>query len=164
MRHKRIAITTAALSILVLMYCWTLLVPTARGAEPEATIPSGTIITEQNWQQYKQFMNPGLQAMWAGTYEWKLGPNFQMVVGPTMHYESPSQFKKYTEQYSGQVRIETLPDGRHILKNYVAGLPFPNPQEPMKGWKILANDWFAYVPAVICNDSVVKYPATGWGM
>jgi hypothetical protein len=33
-------------------------------------------------------------------------------------------------------------------------MPFPNPQEPMKGWKILANDWFAYVPYIICNDSV----------
>ncbi len=130
------------------------LLSSARAADSEAGIPPETVITEQNWEQYKQFMTPGLQSMWAGTYGWKLGPNFQMVVGPTQHYPSPPQFKKYTEQYASQVRIETLPDGRHILKNYVAGLPFPNPQEPMKGWKILANDWFAYVPAVICNDSV----------
>ena len=34
----------------------------------------------------------------------------------------------------------------------------PSPVPPFlvlkKGWKILANDWFAYVPYIICNDSV----------
>src|SRR5277367_1466592 len=118
-----------------------------------ASIPPGTIITEQNWQNYKQFMNPGLQDLWAGTYDWKMGPNVQMVIGPTMHYPEPPTYQKYTEEYAGQVKIQTLPDGRHTLVGYVAGLPFPNPQEPMKGWKILANDWYAYVPEIICNDT-----------
>lgn len=127
--------------------------PAACAESAAASIPPGTVITQQNWQQYKDFMNPGLQGMWAGTYGWKFPPDFQMPIGPTRHYPPPPQFLKYTEQYSPQVRIETLPNGRHILQNYVAGLPFPNPQEPMKGWKILANDWYAYVPAVICNDS-----------
>jgi len=130
------------------------IVPSARAAENEATIPVSTVITEKNWEQYKGFMNPGLQALWAGTYEWKLGPQFSMEIGPTHHYEWPATYKKLTEEYSGKVQIQTLPDGRHILQNYVAGMPFPNPQEPMKGWKILANDWFAYVPYLICNDSV----------
>ena len=128
--------------------------PIARAAGPEAGIPPGTVITQQNWQQYKDFMTPSMQSMWAGTYEWKFSPQYQMVVGPTRHYPPPPQFQKYTEQYASQVQIETLPDGRHILKNYLAGLPFPNPQDPMKGWKILANDWFAYVPKIICNDTV----------
>jgi len=128
-----------------------------RAADDESSavaIPPGTVITEQNWQNYKQFMNPGLQDLWAGTYDWKMGPNVQMVIGPTMHYPEPPTYAKYTEEYAGQVKIQTLPDGRHILVGYVAGLPFPNPEEPMKGWKILANDWYAYVPYVICNDSV----------
>jgi hypothetical protein len=118
-----------------------------------ASIPPGTIITEQNWKNYSQFMNPGLQDLWAGTYTWSLGPQFQMVIGPTMHYPEPPTYEKYTEEYSSQVKIATLPDGRHTLVGYVAGLPFPNPQEPMKGWKILANDWYAYVPEIICNDT-----------
>jgi len=116
-------------------------------------IPPGTVITEQNWQQYKQYMTPGLQYLWAGTYTWKFGPNVQFVIGPTMHYPNPPEYIKNTEKYSGQVKIGTLPDGRHVLQNYVAGLPFPNPADPMKGWKILANDWYAYVPHVICNDA-----------
>src|SRR5260370_14169 len=127
--------------------------PAACAESAAVSIPPGTVITQQNWQQYKDFMNPALQGMWAGTYGWKFPPDFQMPIGPTRHYPPPPQFLKYTEQYSSQVRIETLPNGRHILQNYVAGLPFPNPQEPMKGWKILANNWYAYVPAVICNDS-----------
>jgi hypothetical protein len=119
------------------------------------TIPPGTVLTQENWQQYKAFMPTALQGMWEGTFGgWKFPPDFQMPVGATHHYPPPPQFLKYTEQYSPQVRIVTLPNGRHILQNYVAGLPFPNPQEPMKGWKILANDWYAYVPAIICNDSV----------
>ena len=125
----------------------------AYAAESEAPIPPGTVITEQNWQQYKEYMTPGLQYLWAGTYTWKLGPNVQFVIGPTQHYPEPPIYQKYTEQYASQVKIETLPDGRHMLQGYVAGLPFPNPQDPMKGWKILANDWYAYVPHIICNDA-----------
>lgn len=125
----------------------------AYAAESEAPIPPGTIITEKNWQQYKEYMTPGLQYLWAGTYTWKLGPNVQFVIGPTQHYPEPPTFQKYTEEYSSRVKIQTLPDGRHILLGYVSGLPFPNPQEPMKGWKILANDWYAYVPYIICNDT-----------
>ncbi len=153
MTRGRLVFISTVLGTAIFILGSVMLPANARAAGSEAAIPPGTVITEANWQQYKGFMTPSMQAMWAGTYDWKFGPNYQMVVGETMHYDSPPQFKKYTEQYSGQVQIETLPDGRHILKNYVAGLPFPNPQEPMKGWKILANDWFAYVPAVICNDS-----------
>ncbi|HUY18772.1 MAG TPA: DUF1329 domain-containing protein [Candidatus Binataceae bacterium] len=136
----------------VLIACATLL-PVAQAAESESGIAPGTIITEKNWQQYKQFMTPGLQYLWAGTYTWKLGPNVQFVVGPTQHYPEPPTYEKYTEEYASKVGIKTLPDGRHILLNYVAGLPFPKPQDPMKGWKILANDWYAYVPHIICNDA-----------
>jgi hypothetical protein len=143
---SKIGLLVATIMLIVPLTC-----QTARSQE--GTIPPGTVITEQNWEQYKQFMNPGLQALWAGTYTWKLGPDFRMEIGPTHHYPPPPTYAKYTEEYSSKVKIETLPDGRHILKDYVAGLPFPNPQEPMKGWKILANDWYAYVPAIICNDS-----------
>ncbi|MBF6568663.1 MAG: DUF1329 domain-containing protein [Candidatus Binataceae bacterium] len=126
----------------------------AQAAESEMDpIPPGTVITEKNWAQYKQYMTPGLQALWAGTYTWSLGPQYQMTIDSTHHYPTSPTYAKYTEEYSKNVQIETLPNGRHILKNYVAGLPFPNAQEPMKGWKILANDWYAYVPHVICNDT-----------
>jgi hypothetical protein len=35
-----------------------------------------------------------------------------------------------------------------MLTNYNRGTPFPNPQGPHKGWKILANIFFAYAPAL----------------
>jgi hypothetical protein len=35
--------------------------------------------------------------------------------------------------------------------NYHGGVPFPNPTEPYKGWKALANVYFAYVPAMYFN-------------
>src|SRR2546428_7635478 len=30
--------------------------------------------------------------------------------------------------------------------NYHGGIPFPNPAEPHKGWKTLANVWYRYIP------------------
>jgi hypothetical protein len=36
-----------------------------------------------------------------------------------------------------------------LLKNYHGGTPFPNPQEPKKGWKVLANVFYAFVPAMV---------------
>ncbi|MGH7907952.1 MAG: DUF1329 domain-containing protein, partial [Candidatus Binataceae bacterium] len=34
---------------------------------------------------------------------------------------------------------------------YVAGMPFPNLAEPMKGWKVLVNLWYGYNPAIYCD-------------
>jgi hypothetical protein len=51
-----------------------------------------------------------------------------------------------------------MPDGHMNLANYVAGMPFPNPQEPDKGYKILANVWFPGGPYLL-----VLSPATGLG-
>ena len=135
MTRGRLVFISTVLGAAIFILGSTMLPASAKAAGSEAAIPPGTVITEANWQQYKGYMTPSMQAMWAGTYDWKFGPNYRMVVGETMHYDSPPQFKKYTEQYSGQVQIETLPDGRHVLKNYVAGLPFPIPQEQMKGGK-----------------------------
>jgi hypothetical protein len=50
-----------------------------------------------------------------------------------------------TERYGSQTQVVALPDGTFDLKNHVGGLPFPNPSEPYKGWKILANQRFGTV-------------------
>jgi hypothetical protein len=121
------------------------------GAQGEGAIPDGTTITMQNWQQYKQFIPSGMQEFFKGTYFWKLPPDFQMVVGPTHHYEPPQAFQEYTKKYSGQVGIQTAPDGKHILTGYVSGSPFPNPTDPMKGWKILVDLWYQYYPEIFCT-------------
>ncbi|MGH7837309.1 MAG: DUF1329 domain-containing protein [Candidatus Binataceae bacterium] len=110
-------------------------------------IPPGTVINLQNWQQYQGYMTDGMQALFAGAYHWKFPPDFELVIEPTKPYPAGSrEYIDNTEKYASQVRIDSLPDGGHNLANYTAGLPFPNPKEPLKGWKILVNNWFAYQP------------------
>jgi hypothetical protein len=128
----------------------------ARAAQDEG-IPPGTVITPQNWQNYKRFMPYGLQALFGGKYFWKFPADFQMQVGPTQHYSPPPAYQEYTKKYSGQVRIVSLPDGGHSLTGYVAGEPFPNPTEPMKGYKILANVWYTWIPYLQCNAHLELY-------
>jgi len=128
-----------------------------RAVAQEGTIPVGTVITMQNWQQYQQFMPHGMQELAKGTYFWKLPPDFQLVVGPTHHYAPPVTFQQYTEKYSGLVKIGDGPGGKHLLTGYVAGWPFPNPAEPMKGWKILVNLWYGYTPKILCTPHAHLY-------
>jgi len=59
-----------------------------RGAS-EDSIPPGTTVTTQNWRQYKQFMPDGMQALFAGTYFWKMPADLRMEVEPTGHYPLP---------------------------------------------------------------------------
>jgi hypothetical protein len=118
--------------------------PSADGAaEP---IPPGTTIDMQNWQQYRQFMPDGMVALFEGKYAWKMPPDVKLEVGPTVIHPLPRTYLTATEKYAGQVQLQELPDGGLTLRNYQGGAPFPNPQEPHKGWKILANLWYRYTP------------------
>jgi len=143
-------VRTQRLSIAVLLAAFFIFSGTA-WAQGEGAIPDGTVITMQNWQQYKQYIPTGMQEFIKGTYFWKLPSDFQIVVGPTHHYAPPASFMEYTRKYADQVKIVTAPDGKHILEGYVSGYPFPNPSDPMKGWKILVNLWYGYNPAIVCT-------------
>jgi Protein of unknown function (DUF1329) len=112
-------------------------------AEP---IPPGTTINMQNWQQYRQFMPDGMAALFEGKYAWKMPSDVALEVGPTVIHPLPRNYLAATEKYAGQVQLQELPDGGLTLRNYQGGVPFPNPQEPHKGWKILANLWYRYMP------------------
>jgi hypothetical protein len=116
-----------------------------------ASIPPGTTITAQNWTQYKDFMPNGMVGFFAGTYPWKMPSDVQMVVGPTIIHPLPKGYVEATEKYSSQVRIVELADDGLTLANYQGGTPFPNPAEPHKGWKILANLWYRYLPHLIVD-------------
>ncbi|MGH7905339.1 MAG: DUF1329 domain-containing protein [Candidatus Binataceae bacterium] len=116
-------------------------------------IPPGTVITPQNWQKYKQFMTDGLQMLFADKFRWQFPADYQMVVGPTGDYQLPATFLEQTKKYSGQVKIVNLPDGRHNITGYVGGIPFPNPEAPLKGWKLLIDDWYDYAPYLLCADT-----------
>jgi Protein of unknown function (DUF1329) len=105
----------------------------------EGDIPIGTKITTKNWEQYKAFLPLGMQKLFAGIYYWKIPPEAVLEVAPAIHDFLLKSWIERTEKYSGQVSVEVLPNGHYVLKNYHGGSPFPNPQEPNKGWKVLAN-------------------------
>jgi hypothetical protein len=100
----------------------------------------------QNWQQYRQFMPDGMAALFEGKYSWKMPPEVALEVGPTIIHPLPRNYLAATEKYAGQVQVQELPGGGLTLRNYHGGIPFPNPGEPHKGWKILADSWYRYVP------------------
>jgi Protein of unknown function (DUF1329) len=119
------------------------------------SVPDGTVITMQNWQNYRQFMPDGMAAFFEGRYFWKMPADVQMPVGPTIIHPLPSGYMEATEKYSAQVKVVELPDGGLTLSGYNGGIPFPQPDEPHKGWKILANLWFRYTPHITVNTKGV---------
>lgn len=125
----------------------------AAAAPDPAAIPPGTRITMQNWSQYRQFMPDGMVDLFVGKYSWKMPADVAMEIGPTVIHPLPKTYLDATEKYRGQTQIVELPDGGLTLANYHGGLPFPGPEEPHKGWKILANFWYRYFPHIVVNDS-----------
>jgi hypothetical protein len=115
-------------------------------------IPPGTTINMQNWQQYRQFMPDGMAALFEGQYAWKMPPDVTLEIGPTAIHPLPRNYLAVTEKYAGQVQLQELADGGLTLHNYQGGIPFPNPQEPHKGWKILANLWYRYTPYLAADS------------
>ena len=116
-----------------------------------ASIAPGTVITMANWRQYRDFMPDGLIALFEGKYFWKMPPAIQIEIAPTEIHPLPKNYLAATEKYAGQVRIVELPDGGLNLQNYMGGIPFPNPQEPHKGWKVMLNLWFRYMPNLLVD-------------
>ncbi|MGH7934252.1 MAG: DUF1329 domain-containing protein [Candidatus Binataceae bacterium] len=111
-----------------------------------ATIPAGTVITKQNWQQYKQFFSDGEIYFWEGSGFWKMPDDVEMHVGKPHQFTFPRAFVEANEKYGGQTRLLREPDGRFKLENYVAGFPFPNPSGPDMGTEIAANVTYRLQP------------------
>jgi hypothetical protein len=121
-------------------------------SEHQPDLPVGTKITTQNWQQYKGFLPLGMGELFSGKYFWKIPADAELEVGPTVHDFLPKSWVEATEKYGSQTSVEVLPNGHYVMHNYHGGTPFPNPQEPNKGWKILSNVFYAYVPAIYVNS------------
>ncbi|MBE3602836.1 DUF1329 domain-containing protein [bacterium] len=117
----------------------------------QGSIPEGTTITMSNWQQYKQFMPLGMIKLFQGVYNWKMPQDVSMTVGPMTEGGVPSTWVAATEKYGPQTSFKILPNGHYLLENYHGGTPFPNPQDPQKGWKIMVNAYYAFVPALYVN-------------
>ena len=113
--------------------------------------PVGTTITMANWQQYKSVMPLGMIKLFEGTYGWKMPADVQMPIGPARYGIIPRTWVEATEKYGSQTQVEVLPNGHYRIKNYYGGTPFPNPTEPNKGWKILANNFWFVRPALYVN-------------
>ncbi|MGH7932522.1 MAG: DUF1329 domain-containing protein [Candidatus Binataceae bacterium] len=105
----------------------------------------------QTWRQYKQFMPDGMVALFEGKYFWKIPADVEMEVGPTITHPLPRGYQAATEKYAAQVRRAHQPDGETELIGYHGGQPFPNPSGTDKGWEILANLWFRYMPHLAVN-------------
>jgi hypothetical protein len=122
-----------------------------KDTQNQGDLPVGTKITMQNWEQYKAFMPFGMTVLFEGKYYWKMPADVEIDVGPVHNGILPKTFLDATEKYSAQNSVEALPNGHYRVNNFHGGVPFPNPQEPNKGYKELANVFFAYVPAIITS-------------
>ncbi|MGH7838324.1 MAG: DUF1329 domain-containing protein, partial [Candidatus Binataceae bacterium] len=114
--------------------------------------PVGAKITMANWQQYRQFMPLGMIALFEGKYFWKMPADVEIDVGPAVHDFLLKSWVDATEKYGGQTSVELLPNGHYVLHNYHGGTPFPNPAEPYKGWKVLANVFWPSGPQMYVNS------------
>lgn len=122
---------------------------TLASADSAATIPIGTKITLQNWQQYRQFLPPEFQWVLEKKLPWPPIPSdWEVEVGPDVQVQAPKTYRDETEKHSGQVRLAPTPAGGWALQNYVAGQPFPqiDPKDPQVGIKILYNFYYKYYP------------------
>jgi hypothetical protein len=122
-------------------------------ASVSATLLVGTEITARNWRQYAQYMPFGMSELFEGRHSWRMPPDIEIVIGPTIPEKMPAAYNEATERYSGNVEIVHLPDGHNDIRNYAGGEPFPSPKEPDKGYKLLADLWFAYVPHLLVGTS-----------
>jgi hypothetical protein len=126
--------------------------PELLAQKPSDTIPLGTRITPANWQQYSEFMPYGLQALISGKYglPCAIAPNEGITMGPTTTLPLPKAYLADTEKFGGQAQLVPAPQfGGYNIQNYTAGIPFPNPAEPMKGLKIAYNTYYHYAPALV---------------
>jgi Protein of unknown function (DUF1329) len=155
MKHSSLVISLS-LAILLLLGVTCRSAPAGAHDSAGGDIPPGTKITMQNWRQYAAFMPTGMQALFEGKYYWKMPADVELVVAPTVIHPLPLSYRQATERYASQAKLVATPDGGLALRDYVAGMPFPNPEEPHKGWKILANLWYRYFP------HLVSTPASGF--
>jgi hypothetical protein len=132
-------------------------------ADSPSTIPPGTKITAQNWQQYKNFMPLGMQALWSGQTFWRLPENAVISVGPTTPTPPPKKYQEDTEKYASQVTLEKNPQEGYNIKGYTAGAPFPKPSGPLAGAQILYNEYYAYVPNLITTYSHLGFSMDRYG-
>src|SRR6266851_3787671 len=97
----------------------------------------GTVIDRSNVDKFAEALNPAM------TYA--IAHGLSVKIAPSERVEWPAPYQQATEKYSSQVSL----DENDSLKNYVAGLPFPNvdPADPKAPIKIAYNwRWGPFIP------------------
>jgi hypothetical protein len=145
MKHKVFVLMVGALALASIVQAAGVAGPAGQVVDGGAIAP-GTAITMANWNQYKDFMPETMVGLFRGSYFWKMPDDVRMEVGPTVIHPLPKNYLEATEKYAAQVKLIELPTGGLSLENYRGGVPFPNPVDPHKGWKLLANLWYRYIP------------------
>jgi hypothetical protein len=95
-----------------------------------ADVSPGDKITDANMDKLKDLISPGM--------EWCIKRGWPITITETKRIEWPKAYKEATEKYSSQAKLS--PDGLDV-KNYVAGMPFPqiDPKDPQVAYKIMWN-------------------------
>jgi hypothetical protein len=117
------------------------------------TIPPNSRISSNNWEQYKNFLPIGLQALFSRSYQWRVpkGADGEIVVGPTVAVSAPYKFRRDTEQYDRTAKL-THGSGDQIgISGYIAGLPFAHIRsgDTELVYKLMYNSYFHYHPAIL---------------
>lgn len=116
-----------------------------------AAIAPRTIITAQDWGQYRAFMSQGLIALFEGSHFWRMPAGLEIEVGPTISIPLPKKYLADTNRYSGQVKLVSTSNGGYVPSGYVAGLPFPRPFDgapALIGQRIFWDSYYRYQPRV----------------
>lgn len=116
-------------------------------------IAPGAKINIRNWRQYQNYMPVGMIKLFRQDMLWKMPADVEIDVGPTVSYPLPRSYVEVTEKFGSPAAVVHHANGHNDVANYAGGEPFPNPREPDKGYKLLADLWYVYVPHLIAGGS-----------
>jgi len=125
--------------------------PPPGDASGTGPITPGTEINVKNWQKFKRYMPDGMVTLFRGQYFFQMSDDVKIDVGPTVIRPLPKSYLDATVKYASHVKVVELGNGGLSLSGYQGGEPFPDPEEPHKGWKVLANLWYRYFPHLIVD-------------
>src|SRR5260370_42441639 len=112
---------------LLLVICLGFLAPAV--ALADCNVKPGTVITKQNWTQYKDCFTYGEQRLWQGDLFWKSPEGVEVHGGVPHHWTLAKPYVEAAEEYGGQAPLGKQPAGLYKLANYLRGVPFPNPSD-----------------------------------
>jgi len=88
---------------LLLAICLGFLAPAVASAD--CNVKPGTVITKQNWTQYKDCFSDGIQRFWQGDLFWKMPEDAEIHVGVQHPWALPKPYVEATEKYGSQTRL-----------------------------------------------------------